>query len=71
VLACRLSNRQFACGLYHLLHGRRHLLGQVQQGRLKIRTGTSRRFDLFWNGRPNPGVELEPGVYVVHAGVEA
>ena len=32
--------------------------------------GASRTFDLFGNGRPNPGVRLEPGLYVVHAGVD-
>lgn len=35
-----------------------------------LQAGASRTFGLFWNGRPNPGVELEPGVYVVHAGVD-
>ena len=32
--------------------------------------GASRTLGLFWNGRPDPGVQLEPGVYVVHAGVD-
>ena len=39
-------------------------------GEEMLRAGTSRTLGLFWNGRPNPGVELEPGVYVVHAGVD-
>ena len=33
-----------------------------------LQSGASRTLGLFWNGRPNPGVELEPGVYLVHAG---
>ena len=32
-----------------------------------LQAGASRTLGLFWKGRPNPGVELEPGVYVVHA----
>src|SRR6266446_3472321 len=39
-------------------------------GEEMLRAGASRTLGLFWNGRPNPGVELEPGVYVVHAGVD-
>ena len=35
-----------------------------------LQSGASRTLGLFWNGRPNPGVQLEPGVYVVHAGVD-
>src|SRR5437870_890590 len=37
-------------------------------GEEMLQAGASRTLGLFWNGRPNPGVELEPGVYVVHAG---
>jgi len=37
-------------------------------GEEMLQAGTSGTLGLFWNGRPNPGVELEPGVYVVHAG---
>ncbi len=40
----------------------------TRQGMLQA--GASRTFGMFWNGRPNPGVQLEPGVYVVHAGVD-
>lgn len=32
--------------------------------------GASRTLGLFWNGRPDPGARLEPGLYVVHAGVD-
>ena len=35
-----------------------------------LQAGASRTLGLFWNGRPNPGARLEPGVYVVHAGVD-
>jgi len=36
-------------------------------GEEMLQAGASRTLGLFWKGRPNPGVELEPGVYVVHA----
>lgn len=39
-------------------------------GQGMLQAGASRTLGLFWNGRPNPGVQLEPGVYVVHAGVD-
>jgi len=35
-----------------------------------LQAGASRTLGLFWNGRANPGVQLEPGLYVVHAGVD-
>ena len=35
-----------------------------------LQAGASRTLGLFWSGRPNPGVQLEPGFYVVHAGVD-
>ena len=39
-------------------------------GQGMLQAGASRTFGMFWNGRPNPGVQLEPGIYVVHAGVD-
>src|SRR5437879_2859782 len=35
-----------------------------------LQAGTSRALELFWSGRPDRGVQLDPGVYVVHAGVD-
>src|SRR5262249_34178153 len=37
-------------------------------GQGMLQAGASRTLGMFWNGRPNPGVELEPGLYVIHAG---
>ena len=45
-------------------------LRRCATGEGMLQSGASRTFGLFWNGRPNPGVPLEPGVYVVHAGVD-
>ena len=39
-------------------------------GEGKLLAGASRTLGLFWNGRSNSGVQLEPGIYVVHAGVD-
>jgi hypothetical protein len=39
-------------------------------GQGMLQAGASRTFGMFWNGRANPGIELEPGVYVVQAGVD-
>ena len=39
-------------------------------GQGMLQAGASRTLGMFWNGRPNPGFELEPGVYVVHGGVD-
>ena len=39
-------------------------------GEEMLQAGASRMLGMFWNGRPNPGVQLDPGVYVVHAGVD-
>jgi len=32
--------------------------------------GALRTLGMSWNGRPDPGVQLEPGLYVVHARVD-
>jgi hypothetical protein len=34
------------------------------------RGGAMPMLGMFWNGRPNPGVQLEPGIHVVQAGVD-
>ena len=39
-------------------------------GEEMLQAGASRMLGMFWNGRPNLGVQLEPAVYVVHAGVD-
>jgi len=47
---------------------RDHLLCPTGQGMLPA--GASRTLGMLWNGRPDPGVQLTPGVYVIHAGVD-
>ena len=39
-------------------------------GEEMLQAGASRMLGMFWNGRPTPGVQLEPGIHVVHAGVD-
>jgi hypothetical protein len=73
----RAQRITFGCKILHgsVTHGSETVwtfrdLRLCLTGQGMLQAGASRTFRLFWNGRPNTGVQLERGVYAVHAGVD-